>query len=74
MQAISLSEPALKLSPKPPEGSLLGPQNVLAGTISSLNAMFWAVILFVMLESQPWYVRFQADKQLFQWQVSVIRS
>mmetsp|Transcript_6045 Transcript_6045/g.21337 ORF Transcript_6045/g.21337 Transcript_6045/m.21337 type:complete len:1340 (-) Transcript_6045:129-4148(-) len=66
--AISLSKPSSRLSPRIPEGSLLGPQNVISATISVLLYLSILGILLAVLFTRSWFKPFQSGDALYKWQ------
>jgi len=66
---ITQSRPAARLAPRLPEGSLLGPLNVVSGSIACLLALICVSSLFSLLSSQSWYLMFDGgSEQLSAWQ------
>ncbi|KAJ1483224.1 hypothetical protein T484DRAFT_1896321, partial [Baffinella frigidus] len=66
--AICLARPAARLAPRVPEASLFGPQNVVSATLATVLYLATLGILIGFLFVQPWFVPFETDVALNEWQ------
>jgi len=66
--AITQAQPARTLAKERPEGSLLGPQNVLSAAASVLLYLVVLAVVLGILFGMPFYIPYELDGPIHKWQ------